>query len=921
MPTPKFVGRAAEVRRIQHALARAAEGASQVLVLSGAVGAGKTALLGLAAASAPGGALVLRASGHEAETGIPYAGVHQLLWPLRDDVERLPEDHRAQLSRALAFASGGPPDALTVAGALLALVTRLAESRPVVITVDDAQWLDESSRQALIFTARRLDADAVCLVFGVRPEGEADVTGVGSLVEVGPLSDCDARKVLRERYRDLSSFVADRVIERAAGLPLLLAEIPAELTAGQRSGAEPLPSAFPVGRSVGRLYGRRLEALDRDARMALLLASFDPLDHRLLREALSRSSLSAAAFEPAERSGLVRLADGVCEFAHPTVRFAVRSGATARELSEAHTVLAAVFEDDPGRYAFHLRRTGSAEDATLVPAFVAAAEQAAARGGAVEAANAWEAAARLTGAEADRRRYRAEAARGFMRAGAGPQAEAVLRELIAEAPGEAASARWRQALAVVRMWTECVPPPDGEELRRLGSRLLEGSGPGEAATGTELLVALAHCHQAAGDYRAAGAVTELIRRRVPESALTLEQRLCCDMVAVMTGAGGRLLRSDWVDRFDWGRSFDPDVPVGMFGTVLGWIDEVATGERVLERCRAAAERAPGGVVAQVTVGAMSAMLLQHTGQWPRALLEFAACERTALDSDFLAPYPFIALRRAYLLAAQGKAEECDELRARAAAIAPHWTPAYRHLDGCAEGLLRLASGEPAEAARVLEEAGRVEAEMGVIVSGYTSRFPDLFEARWWLDGAATMRGPLEEFASAAERMAHPTMAATAARCRALLAEPAGLDEAFAAALALHRRSPVVFEEARTRLLWGQRLRRARRKADARKQLRAAETVFDRLDAVAWAERARSELAACGERRARPEDAPHRPITRLTPREFEVAREVAAGATNSEAAGRLFVSKRTVEYHLSNAYRKLGVTDRRRLAELFEGRRR
>src|SRR5690606_26138745 len=342
------------------------------------------------------------------------------------------------------------------------------------------------------------------------------------------------------------------------------------------------------------------------------------------------------------------------------------------------------------------------------------------------------------------------------------------------------------------------------------------SGPGEAATGTELLVALAHCHQAAGDYRAAGAVTELIRRRVPESALTLEQRLCCDMVAVMTGVGGRLLRSDWVDRFDWGRSFDPDVPVGMFGTVLGWIDEVATGERVLERCRAAAERAPGGVVAQVTVGAMSAMLLQHTGQWPRALLEFAACERTALDSDFLAPYPFIALRRAYLLAAQGKAAECDELRARAAAIAPHWTPAYRHLDGCTEGLLRLASGEPAEAARVLEEAGRVEAEMGIVVSGYTSRFPDLFEARWWLDGAAAMRGPLEEFASAAERMAHPTMAATAARCRALLAEPAGLDEAFAAALALHRRSPVVFEEARTRLLWGQRLRRARRKADARK---------------------------------------------------------------------------------------------------------
>lgn len=919
MPSPKFVGRSAHTHRLRTALAHAAAGASQVLVLGGVAGAGKTALLDFTAASAPEHALVLRAAGHEAETGIPYAGVHQLLWPVRDSLARLPGEHRRDLSRALAFETGGAPDALAAAGALLALITRLAESRPVVITVDDAQWLDESSRQALVFTARRLDADAVCLVFGVRPEGEADVVGVGTFIEVGPLGDGEARAMLRDRHRELSSFVADRIVERSAGLPLLLSEIPAELTAGQRSGEEPLPSTLPIGRSMGRLYGQRLALLGPEARMALLLASFEPLGPRRLREALSRSSLSIAAFEPAERSGLVRLADGTCEFTHPTVRFAVRSNASARELNEAHAVLAAMFADDPARYAFHIGRTGSASDGVLVPALVAAAEEAANRGGPVEAANAWEAAARHAESEEDRRRFRVEAAEGFMRAGAGPQAAAILRGLIAEARDEKEAALRQRDLMTVRMWTECAPPEDGERLARLGAGLAGARNRDEAEAGTDLLVALVHCHQANGDYRAAKAVAELIRRRVPVSSLTLEQRLCCDMIDVMTaGEGaGELLRSDWIDRFDWSGDFD--ALSGMLGTVLTWIDEVDACERVIERRRRAAEEAPGRAAAPVTIGTMSAMLAQHLGQWSRALLEFAACERAALDSDFLAPQPFIALRRAYLLAARGEVDACEELRARAARAARRWTPAYRHLDGCVAGLLRLSSGEPAEAARALEEAGRIEAEMGIVVSGYTSRFPDLFEARWRLGDAEGLREELQEFTAVAERMSHPTMLATAARCRALLAGPERLDEAFGEAVALHRRSPVVFEEARTRLLWGQRLRRARRKADARVRLREAEAVFEGLDAAAWAERARSELAACGERRARPEGERRYPIMKLTPREFEVVREVAGGATNSEAAGRLFVSKRTVEYHLSNAYRKLGVSDRRRLAELFDGR--
>lgn len=384
-----IVGRESHLRVLQDALAQARRGVASVTVLHGDAGIGKSALL-THAVGCGDGLVILSASGHEAESDLPYAGLHQLLAPLTRAIGSLPEPQRHALSRALALESGPPGDQMITASAVLRLLTEQAETRPVVVVADDFQWLDQSTRQVLIFVARRIEADAVAMLLAQRGTVADDLRTVGTPLLVGQLPRDESRELLRLTYPDLSAVVANKIVDRAAGLPLALVEIPAELSAGQRAASEPLPSKFPVGEFIQRLYRSRLDRLDDAARLALLIASYEDLDPESLLRALARAGLDLSALDGPERHRLVRVEDGRCRFIHPTVRGAVQVSATSYEVGRAHEALAACFAADPPRYALYVQGCTSVADEDVVAALEAAARQAQDQGGFIEAAIAWE---------------------------------------------------------------------------------------------------------------------------------------------------------------------------------------------------------------------------------------------------------------------------------------------------------------------------------------------------------------------------------------------------------------------------------------------------------------------------------------------------------------------------------------------------
>ncbi len=421
----------------------------------------------------------------------------------------------------------------------------------------------------------------------------------------------------------------------------------------------------------------------------------------------------------------------------------------------------------------------------------------------------------------------------------------------------------------------------------------------------------------AGDYQRAHEVCQALTTQVDEQ-LNMEQRLLCGVVAVMVGEphGSAILREGerWVDSYPWSHVLDPASPAGFITVVLGWLGEYETLDRVITQCIGAATEHGPSASGLYIANSMTASRERHQGRWDRALLEFETLEQIVIDSDFAAPYPFIALRHAHLLAARGDAQACEAQRQRARERAPEWVPILEHLDHAVTGLLALATRDFATALEHLDHAGRLEREVGLAPGGYLTRVADAFEAAWRLGDAQSWSDELAQFEDAMRAMDHQAMLGLAARCHALVATPEHMDERFGEAVELLSAEPDGFEVARTYLLWGERLRRARRKADAHHKLARAHQIFVRLGASVWAQQCASELAACGVRRADvPELSAGGALADLTPREFQVAREVATGLSNADAARRLFISERTVEFHLSNVFRKLSIEGRECLA--------
>jgi DNA-binding CsgD family transcriptional regulator len=726
-------------------------------------------------------------------------------------------------------------------------------------------------------------------------------------IELGPLDAATSRALLRETHPELSAAVAARVLGESDGLPLALLQIPADLTDDQRAGRTPLPAALPPGTDLDEFYRARLASLGADGRRALAMASLDDLSLEQLSTALASMGLDLRALEPAESSDLIRITPDGYAFPHPTVRSAVQRAATFAELQRGHSAIVGALPATSTRAAWHLEELATGPDGATADALHRAALDAWARSAYEEAGRAWRASANRSPDAMTAHQRRARAVEAFLRLGSYTPLIDLLPALNAGAADAAEKAQW-QAIHLVAGLFAGAEPPDYGEVRDLAQSIAAAAP--EAAS--RLLSTYALILVFDGETLRACAVVDELREMLPGHEFSLADRLVHDDAEVLAGrpGAGKFLLSDWPDQLSDAELCDPSIPVSSPLVHLAWMGDVDRARVVINR-QYEALQAGGGVSLIDLCLAQRAVIAQLSGNWDEAHAAFSGAGDLSRASDFAAPMPHIQLRHAYLLAARGDEGETVRIVDDMAALPGSDRPIHRHLSKCVLGLLALTMGRPEDAISELAAAGELERTMGIREPGFDSRFGDHFEAAWRLGTQDDLLDDLADFEERAHTSGRHSATAVAQRSPAMVAHPELIDHPLANALAAHDRVPHPLEIARTNLAWGRRLRRERRKADARTPLHRAREAFQALGAGPWASAALEELAACGERHA---TAASGAFSTLTPRELAVAMAVADGASNTEAAARLFVSRRTVEHHLGSVFRKLGVRNRAELAE-------
>ncbi len=812
--------------RVAELLDGARQGRSGALVLRGDPGVGKSALLGWAREQAAG-FLVFSARGTQSEVELAYAGLADLFRPVLDRLDVLPPRQTAALASALAIADAPAGERFAVASATLAMLDAASESAPLLAVVDDAHWLDAASAEALLFAARRVEAEGAVLLFAARrDDGSFAAHGLDEL-PVGGLDRQHTAELLAGRAAwPVAPHVVDDLAAQTGGNPLALLELIPLLTGEQLGGVEPLPDPLPAGASAERAFGRRVAALDPPARQALLAAAALGPDED------AASQLEAAAERAQQRSG-----------------FAAAAAALQRAAALSP------------READRLRR-------------LLAAAAAAQRAGLVEhAVRLLDEALRRTGEPAGRAaiqhtRGRIEMFRGRTRTAA---------RLLA---AEAAAIRTVQPDQAARMLAEAAM-----------AAFLAG----------EVAESLAMTVQAQETVAGGGGVAELVTKLVTGTAL---------FHAGQPADGVRLL----VAAADLAATADPgslDVEyVILTALALMWAGELRRAEDILGPVLDEARRAGALGILPFALYA-SCYLDLRVGRLATAAISGAEAARLARDTgDVLFAY-LAAGCLALVEAVRGQEDACRRYVADGQSLGRQLELDYPHDLADAVGLLELGLGHPAEAISHLEAANRVDALGGEPLMGRPSA-PDLVEAyvRAGRPVPASMRRDLQA-QSLDEQL--PATAAVAWRCRGLLADEASFDDCFGRALRLHHATGMPWPTARTALAYGERLRRAGRRVDARVQLRPAAETFERMGARPWAERAAGELRATGETVRRRD---RLAADELTPQELQIALSVADGGTNREVGAALFLSSKTVEFHLSRVYRKLGVRSRTELTRVL-----
>jgi DNA-binding CsgD family transcriptional regulator len=909
-----LVGRREERERLQRLVDEARGGRSGALLVHGDPGIGKTALLRWTVEQATG-VRVLRVRGIETESDIPFAGLAELVTPLLDRLDDIPEVQAAALRGALALGPATGPDRFTVPAGLLSLLAVAAEERPVLVVVDDAQWLDAPSLEALLFAGRRLGAEGIAMLGALRDGTSAARLEAPWLerLRIGPLPDAEALEVLgADAPGRIAPAVADRLVSTAAGNPLALMEIPNLLTDAQLAGREPLADLLRPGTTIERAFRLAVDELPEPARRALLFAAAAHSPRvDTIAAALTRGGLEMADLAAAEAARLVKIAGGELEFRHPLLRSTAYHAATPPERRDAHLALADTAPGDSAERAWHLAAGAVAPDERIAEALEAAALDARGRGAHATAARDFGRAAQLTPEDEARARRLLEAATDASRCGELEQAQVQLVEAARLTSDPLLTADVQRLTGHVEM-RHGSPLVAFDLLVREAGRVRSRDPRRAAAMYLEASVT----HMMTGDMHAlietaergrslavsADPAVELLTTVViAEALLALGDVVQGD--AMLTACEPYLLEGDPLALVE---------VIGMAGHASIWIERWDRAQRVLDHLVDSGRRA-SAVSALIYPLAARSHLDYRLGRWAQARAGAAESVELAEDTRQL---PLLSHSLAALCHVEAGMGLADEARAHArqglelvARFEGDATAAYLH---AAVGLLELGLGHVPEAIEALEAADRL-AQRTEMQPAIVQAAPDAIEAYVRAGRREEAEAQLERLAAGAARTGGRWAKATAARARALLAPDEEVRAGFEEALALHDGLPMPFERARTQLLFGERLRRAKQRADARGPLQEALFAFERLGARPWAERARAELRATGQTSGRRSEAA---AEQLTPHELQIAILVAQGMTNREAAAALFLSPKTIEYHLGQIYRKLDVRGRAQLARLM-----
>lgn len=903
-------GRDEELGLVIELLEGARVSRSGVLVIRGEPGIGKTALLESAREHADD-MLVLASRGVESESQLPFAGLHQLLAPALRLIRRLPDPQARALQGALGLAEPSTDSRFLISAACLTLLAELAEERPVLCLIDDAQWLDTPSADALLFVARRLGAEGIAMLFAAR-NGEAVSFEARDLRshELSGIAPTPAAEIVRSRATGIAAHIEDLLVDRAGGNALALMELPAALSADQLAGREPLPDTLPLTPDVETLFLDRVRRLPTDTQRMLALIAVDTggLLAPVFRAAVAQG-IGPEALDAAEVAGLVSVNGPAIELRHPLVRSAISQTSTSSERRTAHLALAdaltAPHESD--RRAWHRAAAALGPDAELADDLERTADVALRRGGHSAAASALERAAALTPDRAIAAQRLLAAAGAAWHAGQPSRATALLdqaRPDVRETPLKVELDHLAGAIQ-----GRC-----GSVLKARGPLMAAASAAASISTrrALEILFDVGLSGIDSGDY---GLVAEAGRRAaaLPYSS-DPEARFLADLiVSVGSLCEGKTavevpLVLDVVARSD---AYDDPRWLIWAAAGAGLSGMEAREAEILARAAAVA-RASGAVdlltfvlvtyaVNGVIAGRIKAVVEATEG----LTLAREAGLSNAAHIHLAATSWFAALTGDDATCLAGAAEVTQAAQSTGEALAnaiAEWALALHDLaagrvEETRTRLLTLRAAPPGTGHPLVTLMSTPD----LIEASIRTGRPDDAQAAYVILGGFAAPG------------APPWALALAGRCRGLMAaDPITGETEYVAALAAHGAGERPFDQARTRLLLGEHLRRARRRIDAREHLRAALDTFESLGASPWAERARSELRASGEttRKRGPGT-----VGRLSPQELQVARFVAGGYSNKAVAAQLMLSPRTIDAHLRSVFTKLEITSRMDLAHL------
>lgn len=905
------MGRQREQQLLAELMDRARDGRSGVLVIRGDAGIGKTALLSDALGNVTDHRTI-QISGAESEMEFAYAGVQQLCAPLLARVDQLPEPQKKALRVALGLREGDAPEPFLVGLAVLTLLGDAGAERPTVCVIDDAQWIDKASLNTLAFVARRLVVDPLVMIFAVRAAGaDHELAGLPEL-HLGGLSDSDARTLLITVMPGrLDESVRENILAESGGNPLALLELHNALSPAGLAGGYGLATARPLASRIERTFDRRLRELPPPTRTLLLLAAAEPAgEPAWLWAAAGLLGIGAEAAVPAEQAGLITVETRL-RFRHPLVRSAVYLNASPSDRRRVHAALAEVMSGPTAEEhrAWHRAHAVSAPDETTAVELVLSAERARRRGGAAAAAAFLAYAVDLTPDPVRRAERALAAAQAKLDAG-DPEAAARLLAEVAGAEDELLSARvdlLRAKIAFATSRGRDAPPlllAAAKRLRPLDSTLAR-------ETYLEaLMAAMIVGRLFANDNESATAIAAAARYAPPPPGPPTAADLFLDGIVVRLTEG-----------------HTPAVPL-LQRAIRQYLieDELGTAD---PRWHDVTLRVLLDLFDQDTYSSLNARQLEQLR---------VAGELTVLPAA-LTTYAGVCVTSGDFRQAADLLEQSEAI-SHATGAPPHrsiqtYLAGYRGDEQVCRGLVQAtieeatSRGEGTEVTVALFSAailhnGLGQYEESLAASSLALEFDDvgmyghllneLVEAATRSGNLAVAETAVDELIERATASGTPTALGYAARAKALFIAGPDADVEYAEAITQLENSPLVGMLARTHLLYGEWLRRMNRRAEARDRLRIAHDMFLQMGAEGFAERTRRELRAAGDadttraRRTAPE---------LTAQESYIARLAGEGYTNSEIAGHLFISPRTVEWHLSKIFAKLGVTSRRELRSLRE----